>query len=339
MTGRVAEHQHASSAVSRIKRPPVIIQYGPRKSGKTVATTYGLPLAVHISDKGSLIPAITVVGYAPRFLYARTMTEALEKAESAMGKKRKKGPPLFGLVFDEWSLSGFREKRDAGYGDWDTWRGFNATVLDTLEKARQIGDIHDQPVVFGCHPFIVDGNIPPGGPEMPTGPLSGKVPGFVDGIYFIRTPDEDSRVVYPERGRYTTEGEGKWMAGDRLNIVGRSCPMNIGEILRAYYGGSKDIPRAPGFEWLEESIEKAAQYILDDPKRKHKVFQVLADKVNSRVSEGPFQAKWRQEGIENWDVCMITWALRDLRHRVEIRKHSRHSRLVTFGVKIKQRGA
>lgn len=313
-------------AVARVKRPPMIIIYGPPKTGKTTDEVYSFPRAAFLADAGALIPSVQVVGYAPtRYIKASTMSEVYDKGVELVEKKG-----ATALVVDDWSLAGAREKRNkGGYGSFEVWREFTGTVLDTLDLGARFADELHVPVIFNCHPIKDDRNVPPGGPEMPTGPLTGKVPRYVDGIYLARVCNDSP----PECGRYTALSTEEWVAGDRLNIVKLfgedGGPMNLGEIIRAY-GVPEVLPRAPGMEWMEDLVERATKRIMEGEKRKA-VFAALAKKLKSVLSDKAV-AKHAQVGVSNWDTKMATWVFRDVTHRIEIRRKMQRGALGAYGV-------
>lgn len=278
-----------------MQEPAVVCVYGPSGAGKTTDCAYAMPRAFFVATPAALKPAMSAVGFQPSSQQVweapsiRALTQLLPKL----------GPEFDGVVVDDFTLLAERsfsllEKKLSGF---KLWGGLRDEVLDFRDACR----VHKKHVILNAHesaPRTKDGRFIKGGPKLPSD-LPETFPVQCDLV--LRTFVEPSRkgawpVVYrcsPLDSSFTTK--------DRHSVTPDMSPMNIGEILRA---AGYPLRRAPGLEWMDEVVEKIAQYAAQtDPMLHGQLAKQIIQTIHGQFSQNPLHIRWAlRDGFDRWTL-------------------------------------
>lgn len=306
-----------------------IILYGVLKTGKTTDALMSIPRSLFIAAPGALKSSIGVAGFEPPDKAVRDVAGLAEIIGfvKAIGKLPQ-GQRPDGIVIDDLSLYVSREVRrieQGGSAGYDIWRPIYNLILDLRDEARRAG-VHVIITMHELPPREVKGKSMPGTVALPGNKLPYDVPAAADMLLRAQPVPASlgSGLGWPVLYRCDPT-DSEWRTGDRHNVTPDYSPMNLGEILRLV-AAEASAPagwaprRAPGLEWHEPMVEKAAEAVLSkgvaDLPHAKAVMRALHDAC---VKKDP-------------DSRHAAWAMRDAWDRAVLRNALKSHRTRLFGI-------
>lgn len=295
--------------VDQYNEPALVLAYGPSGSGKTCDLVYSFPRALFIASPGALIPAQTVCGYKPaRISTAKTLEDAMTIVEQEVEKMKKSGRRTYdGFVMDDGSLMSDATAaalEQTVVGKSDNKYAFWASMRKTLLRLRDMMSYAGVHFLMNCHerPPHTDekkGWVP-GGPMLP-GTMPADMPKSFSAVLrtvYVGPPGwPNAYAVERDESQYVTK--------NRYHLYG-NLPMNVGEMLRLFYGAGEDQPlsirRLASLPWQEEMVEKIAGLLrgLDPTSEEHqrRRIQIRFDLLKKFPNADPKHIEWtRRDGI------------------------------------------
>lgn len=306
--------------MGNIARQPVFqIVYGPIGSGKTTDLLMSYPRAFFVAAPGALKASIGVAGFEPPDASVRDF-ESIPAITEFVTKGLKPGA-FDALVVDDFSLYVQRQivkMQNSGVGGFDLWGAIFRFTLMLREACRTCG-MH---AAFSMHelpPREEKGVRLPGCPALPGQKLPYDVPAAAD-LVLRAVPALPVGDVLGFPNRYACDAtSAAYRTKDRHNVTPDMAPMNTREILGLISRESRGMApanfvprRAPGLEWQEDLVEKAATAILAKTPGKldvgfaQKVGKALFDAALKR-SPDERHALWTVR--DAWDRAVLRHAL------------------------------
>ncbi len=269
--------------------------------GKTVDCLYSFPRALFIAARGSLKPAVSVVGHVPLVEYARDVDDIQKLVRAKVTPAAIKSRTITGVVIDDFGAAVGASELDALTRSTDArrvYKDLGIKVRNLIDDFRDLG-VH---TTLSTHKKSAKNPTAEsaghqGGAGLP-GQLMTVVPSITD-LWVNMHPDSMRR---PWGASYHT---GLSMLGaqgtrDRHDVCGERSPPNLGELLRA--AGYK-LDRPPGLEWQEDLLESITNTVMSG-----------GGTINQAAAFA--LSTMREKNTPPW---AIRWLLRDLVDRVEIR--------------------
>lgn len=266
------------------RAPLFVVTYGPSGLGKTTDFLYSFPGAYYIATPAALKPSEGVVGFR---LHPSQVFEAKRIADAtALLPKLPKQMEV--CVIDDLSLLAERTiaALEGKYSGFKLWGALRDEVLDLRDAARSCGkhvvmNAHEQPAT------VKNGFHVRGGPRLP-GKLPEDLPTHADLV--LRTFHEPSRLG-PWKVVYRCgPNDPSYVSKDRTGRCFDMMPMNTGEVFRAC---GFAISRAPGLEWMEPLVEKAAGMILQMGFAAYpQVLQAMGQRIMTDYTQNPLHVRW-----------------------------------------------
>lgn len=238
-----------------MSRKPVFgLTYGPPKVGKTLAMIRAFPTGLFFSLKGAMSCA--------SWLDIDVKYVELKSVDLMIKAIQKVGNKYPAIIIDDASLQ-FEAEFDRIKRKDKTWAGnrkFNEKIIELRDACREcpvhvFWTMHEQAPREAKAQDKKLGKIIPGTVLVPGWQLPEKLPAMVD--FVARVTWDDDAIGWPRV--YQTAPDEAYITGDRLNISPGYFPLNIGELLRS---GGYDIPRAKGFEWMEDAVETISRKVV-----------------------------------------------------------------------------
>lgn len=326
-----------AAAIERVyfASAPGAVVCSPPKGGKTVDGLYMLPRALATGRAIDLKSGYATVGWIPPDTDANVNTlDDLYKSIEARVKQGKgglrfvnpQGVPLVGVLADDYSRRALAQKdllepripknADGKPNNFWIWNEIGKIHNKIVRLLNEMG----QPFYFSCHPKepSIDEKTKepiPGHPEVASHAIGMNLSKDLPLVAYAQ-PDP-TRAMLGNRwgwGLHACPLGGKWIAGDRHGIVvdgtpgyPATTPFNTAEVFR--YAGY-NLPRAYGFDWAEEIVEQGFQYLLTGVPQQVMIKELLVHIRQTHPEAVPLQ---------------VTWILRDIVDRHEIRTKSRRA--------------
>lgn len=299
----------SNSIVEQYNEPALVLNYGPSGSGKTCDLVYSFPRALFLAAPGALIPAQTVCGYKPaRITTARTLEDAMTIIEKEGEKVTKTGRRTYdAMIIDDMSLMSDATAaalEQTAVGKSENKYAFWAAMRKTLLRFRDLMGFAGMHIIANAHerPPHTDekkGWVP-GGPMLP-GSMPADMPKSFSSVLrtvYIGPPGwPNAYAVERDESQYVTK--------NRYHLYG-NLPMNIGEMLRIFYGTGEDVPlsirRLAAIPWQEQMVEKIAKALrgLDPASEDHARLRVqIRQELQKKFPNAdPRHIEWtRRDGI------------------------------------------
>lgn len=273
----------------------VVLTYGSSGIGKSTDMGYAFPTGLFAAAPGALKSVASVCGYMPATVEIKTIEEATALIHKVKGKYQT-------LVIDDFSF--LAEQTFAGlekkHKNFKLWGALRDVTLEFRDTARYAG----MNVALNCWEQGAKTNDK-GEMTMRGGPmLSGKLPEQIPALCDMTLRGVHDKKRKPWPASYQCQLDSGWVLKDRYDIVTilQSCPMNIGEVLRA---AGVSLERHPDIKDQDEVVD-GLSVVLEELQGKdlwlaaNEIYQKL---VGSSMS--PQAARW---------------TLRDAMDRAEIRK-------------------
>lgn len=328
-----------------LRVPPLCGTYGRAGCGKSSDKIRAFPNAYFFASPGGLIPAISEVGFTPKF-EEMTQVADLDVLRARVDAALKRDKSIREVVIDDLSMIAARtervlkEKTKDGrqlYGIlntklgalFDEWRNYGLTVAVDTHVIGTEWKTDDQGIE---QPHIPENMVAPGRPNLPGRRSSPEMIKAFDLFYRVVPGPTDIMApgVWSWRYRAGPWGDGgEWESKDRWNVArgsnGGLLPMNLGEILRfvhrRYTPSSWTMSRPKGMEKDEDLVVWAAAQILADSGKEAEVLAQVARQVVG-LKNSPVES-----------VKRTRWIVQDIRARVEIEKlHSPTALLREIGL-------
>jgi hypothetical protein len=278
------------------------IEYGPCKTGKTLAAVRAFPDALFIAPRGALLCA-KWLAWEPQVIEADAKMGIKQMIE-VINKAGKKYPAI---IIDDFSilcdveLSACKKKHPG----WSAFDVFNNRVYDLRDAARMapchvILTMHEQPPKE-----VKNGNKwLPGSPLIPGWQLPEKLPAMADFV---------ARIVYDEEATgwpylYQVGPDKNYITGDRLAIMPDKFPLNLREALIA---ADIEVPRPEALAWMDPVVDQ------------------LADKINEELAKGKdrdvkgmLRHAFPQLQEKIPEPRHIRWVFADALDRAYLRRHN-----------------
>lgn len=309
-----------------IHEPALVLTYGESGTGKTCDFCYSLPRALFVGPPTAFVPALTVCGYRPtQITTARDLDEVIQilVREGEKLEKTKKRD-FDGVVVDDLTLlsDGQMGKfADAGLDSeknkYAFWAACRSNLLSLRKAMAYAGmhvlcDAHER----GSHVDTRKGFVR-GGPALP-GTMPTDMPKAFTTVLRVRSIPEDDTA----RGALgwpfvyvADEDDDQWVTKNRLGLYGR-LPMNIGEMLRMFYGAGDEpfaVRRHSQLPWQEEVVEKIAA----------KLFDIPLDAPEHAILREQFFRQIQTKFSVNEKIAL--WTVRDGKHRAILRAMQKQS--------------
>ncbi len=280
------------------------IQYGPAKTGKTLASVRAFPNGLFIAPKGALTCA-RWLGWEPKVVEADEkvgipqITQIIKQAQGDYPA----------IIVDDFSIICDQElaRCKKSHSGWSAFDAFNQRVYELRDAARAadchvILNMHEQP------PKEVKKDTGtkyiPGSPLIPGWQLPEKLPAMADLVIRV-IYDEDNSIGWPYM--YQSGPDADYITGDRLAITPEKFPLNLREVLLL---AGYDVPRPEALQFMDEHVEAISPELAEQlEERRPKLKPVLA-----------FHAKKLKE--EGLDDRHIRWIFTDALDRAQLRKHN-----------------
>lgn len=250
-----------------LNEPVMILTYGESGWGKTVDLLYSFPRALFLGPPTAFVPGETVCGYRPAQVTNLTnLVEVIEylKVHVLSGPRR-----FDAIVIDDLSLFTdntftFVEqvKKFSGFAFW-------GEIRRILMELRQLAWGAGAHVIMNAHvrgPHVDQkkGWVV-GGPALP-GTMPADMPKTFTSVFRVKPIDQTDSVALSACGwpfAYSCDpADDQYITKNRLGIYAPILPMNLGEILRLFFGVEESNPlairRHPKLGWQEEEVATLA---------------------------------------------------------------------------------
>lgn len=333
--------------------PPLVGTYGRAGTGKSSDKIRAFPRAYFFANPGGLIPAISEVGYVPKFEEVSAVMD-LDLLRQRVDALLKRDKDIKEIVIDDLSMIAARTERVLKskikdgrmlYGAikertgnlFDDWR--NAGIVVSVDCHEQLPRWKtDEDGVELAH--IPDNRVSPGMPNLP-GQQS--APEMVKAFDLFYRVVQGSTGILGEGGpwpwRYKAgpwAGGVDWETKDRWGVATAGAegvlPLNLGEILRwvhrKYQPTTWAVRRPIGYEKDEDLVVWAYETIKAQPHAKATILSNVAKQVLSAAT--PAGAKQAIDPIKR-----VVWLTRDIQARLDIEAlHSPEATLRGLGISL-----
>lgn len=239
-------------------KPFIAVVFGRAKAGKTASALRCLPGAHGITATAdALAPLLGLTR-------VRASEEVVSNLKAAAAAARK-APAGLPLIYDDVNVLAERSKVgyvSRGLDGWPMWQALHGDLFGLRDVAMERGTN----AIFVFHERKPEpartnnrtGEVTPatdGGPKLPSQNLTEAVPAI--GGIVVRAVRGGPWKAPLWDGVYEC-GAKDWITGDRYNVLPARSPQALREIVVAARALGHDVdlpPRAPGLEWLDDTVE------------------------------------------------------------------------------------
>jgi hypothetical protein len=280
-----------------------IIQYGPAKTGKTLASVRAFPDGLFIAPKGALTCA-RWLGWEPKIVEADEkvgipqITQIIKQAQGDYPA----------IIVDDFSIICDQElaKCKKSHSGWSAFDAFNQRVYELRDAARAadchvILTMHEQPPKEvkkdGSTKYI------PGAPLIPGWQLPEKLPAMADLVVRVIYDDDDA-IGWPYL--YQAGPDPDYITGDRLAITPDTFPLNLREVLLL---AGYELERPEKLAFMDEHVEYISIALAKELREKRPKLKPILTAFLKKLIE------------EEFDKRHIRWIFADALDRAQLRTH------------------